>query len=559
MGSTVDDFDKYASGSGAAMPAGGVGLGFDFDSTQPSSSNNGSINNFGTGYKYGLESTYNNVKQGALDIASRWNDRIAGSKVGNIAQDITNTLGIKPASTLLQETNQDIQASKASAAPALQTTAGKTGNFLGQTTALAPMAFIPGANTLAGAPLLGATAGYLTTEGSPEDRLKAAAYGAAGGSVGSIVGQGVNKGANLLEDARMQSFAADNVLNAPRNANLALAKANGYKLPPQEVNPGIVNSFLEGVSGKIKTSQAASQANQAVTNNLAKDALGIPREIPITQDVLNNIRQTAGQAYETVRGIGTIPTDSTFNKTLDGLYQKFSNAQKDFPNSQVPDVKGAIDSIRVPQFSGSGAVDQIKILRDNASSAYAQGNTAMGKVNKSLADALEDQIDRHMLMTGADPNAITAFRDARQTIAKTYSVQGALNPSTGNVDAQKLATQLGKGKPLTGELKDIATVGQAFPKATQTLKQDVNPFSPLDALSSMMGYVGKHPLAATVVWGRPLVRGAILSRPAQAINYGSALSNGGMIGNALLSGASSVPARNLLQAGVTQSSINAAK
>ena len=96
MGSTVDDFDKYASGSGAAMPTNGVGLGFDFDSTQPSSSNNGSINNFGTGYKYGLESTYNNVKQGALDIASRWNDRIAGSKVGNIAQDITNTLGINP-------------------------------------------------------------------------------------------------------------------------------------------------------------------------------------------------------------------------------------------------------------------------------------------------------------------------------------------------------------------------------------------------------------------------------------------------------------------------------
>ena len=48
--------------------------------------------------------------------------------------------------------------------------------------------------------------------------------------------------------------------------------------------------------------------------------------------------------------------------------------------------------------------------------------------------------------------------------------QKALNSETGDVSAQMLAGQLKKGKPLSGDLLDIAKIGSAFPKATQSLK-----------------------------------------------------------------------------------------
>ena len=59
-------------------------------------------------------------------------------------------------------------------------------------------------------------------------------------------------------------------------------------------------------------------------------------------------------------------------------------------------------------------------------------------------------------------------------------MQKALNEQTGNVSAQQLAKDLAKGRPLSGDLLTVAQMGQAFPKATQALKEAPKAVSPLD-------------------------------------------------------------------------------
>jgi hypothetical protein len=71
------------------------------------------------------------------------------------------------------------------------------------------------------------------------------------------------------------------------------------------------------------------------------------------------------------------------------------------------------------------------------------------RASKKAATALEDVLEGHLTTIG-QPEALQAFKEARTMIAKTYTVEKALNQATGTVDARKLAAQLNKGKPLSG-------------------------------------------------------------------------------------------------------------
>jgi len=118
------------------------------------------------------------------------------------------------------------------------------------------------------------------------------------------------------------------------------------------------------------------------------------------------------------------------------------------------------------------------------------------------------------------------FREARQTIAKTYSVENALNVKTGTIDAKKLAAQLQKGKPLSGELKQVGEFGTAFPTAVKTPETmgSIPQISPLDVGGAVLtgggayvsGSGAETPATLAALLARPTLRAAALSKPIQS-------------------------------------------
>lgn len=449
-------------------------------------------------------------------------------------------------------------------APLMTTTPGKIGNVVGSAALTAPAMFIPGANTYLGAGLIGAGLGAATTEGGLQDRARGAAFGTLGGLAGKGAGDLISAGASKIGSVLSTSATNQANQNIARDAAISTARSNGYVLPPQEVNPGTLNSLMEGISGKIKTSQAASQTNQAVTNKLAKSALGLPTDTPLTMDALNAVRQQAGQAYQAVRSSGTVTPTPAYYSALDSISGQANGAAKSFPGLKNDNVATVLDTLRQPQFEAGDAVDAVGSLRDLAGKAYASGSKAEGAAYKQSASALEDALDTH-LQTNGSPDALQNFRDARQTIAKTYTVQGALNPVTGNVNAAKIAAQLQKGKPLSDELQDIGTVASAFPKATQTLSQNYNPISPLDYMaglgSAATGYA-THGFPGLAMGGamlaRPALRSALLSSPAQSLNAMMGTSYGA-IPRTVLPPLQGPSLRSLLQLSGTQAGIQEAQ
>lgn len=416
---------------------------------------------------------------------------------GKLAGEIAGTTGV--GGFIAKGVGLAAPALAARAAPALDAlrTAGMSAGGVGGASGLA-------LRTGAGAVTGGAAAGLV----NPEDAGMGAGVGAAlPGGLKALGSAGRAVGGALRGPQQTPEIAA-----AVQSARQA-----GYVIPPTQARPTLGNRIMEGFAGKLTTAQNASAKNQGVTNRIAAEALGLAPDAKITPDVLNSVRKAAGQAYDAIGQTGAVTPPPSYTAALDAITAPFLKAAQGFPNAPPSPVIDLVESLRSPSFDAAAAVAKVKQLRTQADDAFRKGDTDIARAAKAASKALEDALDGHVQTLG-NPALLQEFRDARQLIAKTYTVQKALNPASGSVDARKLAGELKKGKPLSGGLKDAASFGLQFPKASQAIEGmgSLPQTSPLDwaALGSMSAVTG-NPLMMLGTLARPAARAAVLSGPVQ--------------------------------------------
>lgn len=399
--------------------------------------------------------------------------------------------------------------------PLMKTTAGKIGNFTGNIAMLAPASMIPGAATIPGAAMVGATMGAMQPSVTTGETMMNIGLGGVGGAGGQFAANKIGALAGTAMDKRSAAAVANQARDAQKFAAAKAGAEAGYVIPPADMNPGMLTEALSGLSGKIKTAQVASARNQSVTDTIARKSIGLNQGDELTNDVLQGIRNQAAQAYAPVKSAGTVTADKQFFNALDDIAGTYQGASKSFPGLKNDDVGNLVASLKQQEFDAGSAIDATKVLREMADKAYRSGDKGMGKAAKQASNEIEGMLERHLTAQG-NTEALAAFQEARKLIAKTYTVQKALNEQTGNVSAQTLAKDLTKGRPLSGDLLTAARMGQAFPKATQALKEAPKATSPLDfAVAWMTGAATANPLALATVGARPLARSLLLSAPMQ--------------------------------------------
>ena len=366
---------------------------------------------------------------------------------------------------------QDVQDSRERDAPLMATTAGKLGNIEGNITSTLPALAIPGANTVAGAGLIGAATGALQPSVSTGETVRNTVLGGALGAGGQVVGNAVAAGAQKILAKRSAAAAQAEAANSVRDATLEASQEAGYVVPPTTTNPSLTNTALESASGRYATKQAAQVKNQAVTNRLAAEDLGLPANQPITQQALQDVRSKAGQVYAQVKKAGTIQTDQEYLNALTGITNASEDVAKAFPGATTPaadKIDTLVNSLAQDSFSAAQAVEYAKRLRQQASANFKLAgrsanpeDLALAQAQSKGANALEEMIGRHLDASGK-PDLLKQFQDARKSIAKTYTVDAALNEATGNVDARILAKQLERNAGIDGGLRKAGEFGQAF-------------------------------------------------------------------------------------------------
>jgi hypothetical protein len=150
--------------------------------------------------------------------------------------------------------------------PLMETGAGQAGSIAGTVASLAPLAFVPGANTYAGAAALGAGAGLaapsVSTGETIGNTLIGGAAGAGGQLAGRLIGSGylgakalvapfTSRGQEQIAARTMQAFASD-----PAQAAATLAAARGSSI-----------SGVRQTAAEIARDPGLAQLQRTIANN----------------------------------------------------------------------------------------------------------------------------------------------------------------------------------------------------------------------------------------------------------------------------------------------------
>jgi len=283
------------------------------------------------------------------------------------------------------------------------------------------------------------------------------------------------------------------------------AIAEGATLPPTQVNPSMLNRIIEGISGKQQTSQIASVKNQQLINEQARKALNLAPDVEITPQVLQQFRAEKGLAYDALRANPSYYADKQFFADLNKETARLQNMKSLDVSAELK----LLNNLKQMNFNGDELVESIKRLRDNAqtnSSPLANARDKdLGRAQKFAAQQLEALAERN-LTNFNQPDVMANFKQARQDIAKSYTIEKALNATTGNVSGADLGNLARKGKIVPAELQTLANAAGAYPTAFQNVARigSVPGFSPLD-----IGTAGIASAAA----GNPSVMLSAATRP----------------------------------------------
>jgi hypothetical protein len=324
--------------------------------------------------------------------------------------------------------------------------------------------------------------------------------GLARGAAGSRISSALRKSA--------EQAAKETALNAPKAAVLEAGQKAGYVIPPSEVSPGFWNKRLEGLAGKAAIGQEAAAINQGASTAAATRALGIPADKVITKSVLTELRKKHGGPY---REVSELPTE-------------------------LPLTKGYVSSTPKVITSAAQDLEALKQARNDSQGwyeAYKRSASPDDLKKAKTLDATARSLDAKLANTAKAAgrgDLRAALHEARRNIAETYTVERALNPVTGDVNANVIGGMVKKGKQLRGDLKTIGEFQQTFPKyireGAKVPTSGVSKSEMLAAAGLAMGGVGVGGPMGAVAGLAPFlstpVRKMLLSKPYQK-NLASAL------------------------------------
>jgi len=224
---------------------------------------------------------------------------------------------------------------------------------------------------------------------------------------------------------------------------------------------------LEGVSGPPKVAKRGSIQNQPLPNEIIREDIGLPDDMPASRESLSALRAEAGQAYEAIKQVGTITNDAQYFKDLKNITKSYDTAAESYKGVANP-IADVVKILQEDAVQAPAAIEMVKILRGKADVAYRAGDSPLGKAYKQSAQAIDDSLNRYLQTEAeffADPkmaDAVAKYQAARTQIAKTYMAEKALT-SSGNFNAMAYARELKKGRPLDGGALQVAEFAEKFP------------------------------------------------------------------------------------------------
>lgn len=302
------------------------------------------------------------------------------------------------------------------------------------------------------------------------------------------------QGALALKERFLPSdLSKQQQINATRDALLARAQGEGFKVTPGSVSPTGGNILAERIAGKTYLEQLMSVENQAVADRLARRAAGLPETAALTSDAMKKIRADEyAKGYKPLTQLGEIAADNAYLDDLVSIESKFKGASASFPGAVPDEVGKLIEKYTVGKFDAGDAIDVSRRLREQAQGNFKKGDNALASAQLDVSSALENQIERHLSAIGK-PDAqamLDQFRASRQRMAISHTIEDAILEGSGSIIPSKIARDIQSGKYLTGDLKLIGEFANVFPRVAQSPARVGTPSSGSVLGAGLGGVVG---------------------------------------------------------------------
>ena len=272
--------------------------------------------------------------------------------------------------------------------------------------------------------------------------------------------------------------------------------ASGYKLTPQDAsNPSWWKKAQQLAVGDGLTRKIISD-NQEVTNKLARKYLNVPQGTPLGENILKNVKTKHKPTYDKINEIQPIAY------TVRGKDVAGTPTEKTLRTRSGSEILQDLDAAR-----GTSKQQWNLYVRKPEKANAKQKALAADAMIKKYEDELLDLAQR-----AGEPDLVDKLRKARVDYAKAYTVDKALNPASGDVNAQVFASLYNSGAPITDEGKIIAQFATQHKPITRVPISESNTYmNKFDAIIISQNLARKNLIPA----GVPLLKypiGANLAR-----------------------------------------------
>lgn len=351
-----------------------------------------------------------------------------------------------------------IDESKRLDAPLMGTGGGLAGNVLGSVAATLPTIAIPGANTLTGASLLGATMGALQPVESGGSRGENIAYGTAGGFAGQSAGNVIGR---ALRPVRHALGEADQGL-------LALATREG--IPTSAANKtgskwlATLDSVLDNfpLAGDRNIAAKANQHAKWTAALLTRAGLDGAEEA--SPSALMAARSALKDSYDDILGRNT-------SVRLDHpeVMAALDEAQKrinDFtPGAAKSALKKALALVKKGEISGDEYKAVFATVRDQADDAFkgkGGGSTSLGRVLEKVRDSMKIAWEK-----SASPEDVAALAQTDKRFAVLKAIEkstkdGKVSPKLFFNEMERRVPEIMKYGAGDQDVANIARIGKRF-------------------------------------------------------------------------------------------------
>lgn len=301
----------------------------------------------------------------------------------------------------------------------------------------------------------------------------------------------------------------------PEQQALAEAAGQGLKVPLGQMTDSKIIKGIEAFAGRKALGDKASEVNRDVVSNQAKQVLGLKPTDEITIGSFDKYRDQQGKAYDVLRSTN-YGRDTSFTDNLKTKADELRLLDDPASDSAANLIDRYSNKL---YFGGNELVEKIKSLRAKGRKDMSSQDTdkiEMGKTRLFLAEQLEDLADR-TLVDSKNANAVRNFREARQNIARSYTLEDTFNAVTGEVNARAIGKKMADGGLVPKELRTIGAASQFMPSdyLKRVSQSSDGGMTGTEAAGAAASVVSGRPDLAALLTGRAALRAGLMSSPVQ--------------------------------------------